>query len=62
MKNSELIEQLAKYPPDAHVLVMWESTFHEPSVYAAKNGTVILDADYTDMYRERIESGKLVPR
>lgn len=61
MTVAELIDALSAYPHDADVLVTWESTFHEPSVYRAKGGTVILDADYCESYRERIENGSLLP-
>lgn len=57
MTVSELLEALAKYPAEANVVVTWESTFHEPSIYVAKNGTVIIDAD-GDFYREDIEAGR----
>lgn len=61
MTVAELIAALTAYPPEADVLVTWESTFHDVSVYQAKNGAVIIDGD-GDFYRERIESGGIEAR
>jgi hypothetical protein len=61
MKVSELIERLRDFDPNAEVITTWESTTHtiEPdSIYRAKGGMVVIDAD-ANSYREEFESGVL---
>jgi len=58
MTVAELIEALSKYPRDADVLVTWEGTTNEPSVYQAKSGTILIDGD-NEFYREEFENGGL---
>ena len=60
MTVAELIAELAKQDQSQPVICTWEGIFREPSVYVAKNSTVIIDAD-DDHYREDIESGRMAP-
>lgn len=54
----ELIEKLNDLKGDARVLATWEGTVQELSVYVAKDGTVMIDADQ-EVYRKDFESGRL---
>jgi hypothetical protein len=61
MRLMELINQLARLPMDAEVLGTWEGITEDIEVYAAKDGTVLIDCD-RGSYKDEFTSGKRIPR
>ena len=57
MTIQELIIELSKYDPNEKIIATWEGTTMEFSVYQAKDGTVLIDAD-DDFYKEKFVSGE----
>lgn len=61
MTVKELIHLLTQYPDDEPVIATWEGITREISIYRAKDGAVIVDAD-DEHYRTRFESGEFTPK
>jgi hypothetical protein len=58
MTVSELIQELSRFPPNAVVYCTWEGVVRDLGVYAAKDGTVLIDGD-GEHYRDGFESGEI---
>lgn len=61
MTIRQLLDALESFPLDATVVGTWEGTVREISIYQAKDGTVLIDAD-GEFYRNRFESGEWTGR